>query len=201
MTSTTGDQLLVMNREHFYYCPQCGYSEINKFMFAPTITKTHKTWRGMECSNKELRLIHIGHLFRTDVVRIEIPQLMYGTYEDHSIALSFLYAFLDGISIAYNIERNDINGLLDLNRNGQSYDIIVYDDVPGGAGYIKRLMNRAAITEAVKAAKTKVSQNCCDEDTSCNHCLRNYYNQHYHPRLKRKYALQVINQLEEQFEE
>lgn len=200
MTSTTGDQLLVMNREHFYYCPQCGYSEINKFMFAPTITKTHKTWRGMECSNKELRLIHIGHLFRTDVVRIEIPQLMYGTYEDHSIALSFLYAFLDGISIAYNIERNDINGLLDLNRNGQSYDIIVYDDVPGGAGYIKRLMNRAAITEAVKAAKTKVSQNCCDEDTSCNHCLRNYYNQHYHPRLKRKYALQVINKLEEQFE-
>ena len=154
----------------------------------------------MECSNKELRMIHIGHLFKTDVVRIEIPELQYGTYEDHSIALSFLYAFLDGISIAYNIERNDINGLLDLNRNGQSYDVIIYDDVPGGAGYIKRLMNRSAIIEAVKAAKTKVSQNCCDEDTSCNHCLRNYYNQHYHPRLKRKYALQVIRKLQEQFE-
>lgn len=199
MTSTTGDQLLVMNRENFYYCPQCGYSEINKFMPAQTIVKKHKTWKGMECSNKELSMIHIGHLFKTDVVRIEIPELKYGTYDDHSIALSFLYAFLDGISISYNIERNDINGLLDLNRDGQSYDVIIYDDVPGGAGYIKRLMNRSAIIEAVKAAKAKVSQNCCDEDTSCNHCLRNYYNQHYHPRLKRKYALQVINKLEEIF--
>ena len=197
MSSTTDDQLLIMNREYFYYCPQCGYSEITKYMFTQTYSKPHKTWRGMECNNKELRLINIGHLFKTDVIRIEIPALRYGTYEDHSIALSFLYAFLDGISIAYNIERNDINGLLDLNRNGLSYDIIVYDDVPGGAGYIKRLMDREAVIEAIKAAKSKVSQNFCDEDTSCNNCLRNYYNQHYHPRLKRRYALQIIGEIEQ----
>lgn len=199
MTSTTDDQLLIMNREFFYYCPQCGYSEITKTMFAKTRSKAHRTWNGMECNNKELRLINIGHLFKTDVIRIEMPDLHSDSYEDHSIALSFLYAFLDGISIAYNIERNDINGLLDLNRNGLSYDIIVYDDVPGGAGYIKRLMNRSAIIEAIQEAKRKVSQNCCDEDTSCNNCLRNYYNQHYHARLKRRYALQVINTLEEKF--
>lgn len=195
MTSTTDDQLLVMNRKHFNYCPRCGYSEISKIVLAKTIKKPHKDWRGYECANTEMQLISLGHLFKTDAVRIEMPALRYGSFEDHSAALSFLYALLDGISIAYNIERTDIGGLLDLNARGNAYDIIIYDDVPGGAGYMKRLMDEDAIIAAIKAAKAKVSQNCCDEDTSCNHCLRNYYNQHYHPRLKRKYALRVIAQL------
>ena len=44
------------------------------------------------------------------------------------------------------------------------------------------------LIEAFKAAYKKVNQNCCDENTSCYNCLRNYYNQKQHKFLSRKAA-------------
>lgn len=41
----------------------------------------------------------------------------------------------------------------------------------------------------------KVSQQCFDENTSCYNCLRNYYNQANHSKLKRKYACDFIEGL------
>ena len=110
-------------------------------------------------------------------------------------ALSFLYAFLEGVSNALGIERNDIDGVLELNLEWQSYDILLYDNVPGGAGHVKRLLSKEAIVKSLKAALDKVSAECCDENTSCYNCLRNYYNQSYHNKLQRKLAIDVINRL------
>ena len=115
--------------------------------------------------------------------------------ESYAQALSFIYAFLEGISNAMGIERNDIDGILELNLDLRSYDILIYDNVPGGAGHVKRLVNRDAIISSLRAALSKVSQNCCDENTSCYNCLRNYYNQAYHSRLKRVYAKEILEML------
>ena len=79
--------------------------------------------------------------------------------------------------------------------NQHSYDILIYDNVPGGAGHVKRLINKKAVIIALNAAHDKVSQNCCDENTSCYNCLRNYYNQSVHSKLKRKYARDFIEEL------
>ena len=76
-----------------------------------------------------------------------------------------------------------------------SYDLLIYDNVPGGAGHVKRLVDRQAVVNALKAAHTKVSQPCCDENTSCYNCLRNYYNQSHHSILQRKYAKDFIELL------
>ena len=56
-------------------------------------------------------------------------------------------------------------------------------------------MNKDSLMVALKEAKIKVFQDCCDKDTSCYNCLRNYYNQKIHAILKRKYALEVIDEL------
>ena len=106
-----------------------------------------------------------------------------------------MYAFLEGISKALEIERTDIDGIVEMNLEMQSYDILIYDNVPGGAGHVKRLANQNAIISALQEALFKVSQNCCDEETTCYNCLRNYYNQSYHSRLKRKYAKEFIETL------
>jgi len=193
--SSTDDELLLMNKRPFYLCPVCGYSQIGSNFDSPELTKQHINYRGYECENKLLKKIYLGHIFKTDVARLTIPILKNESPEDYSIALSFLYALLEGISAEFNIERTDINGLVEQNENNISYDILIYDDVPGGAGYIKRIMNKNAIINSLKAAKEKVSQNCCDENTSCYNCLRNYYNQSKHPRLKRKYALMALDKL------
>ena len=110
-------------------------------------------------------------------------------------ALSFLYAFLEGVSNALGIERTDIDGVLELNLEWQSYDILLYDNVPGGAGHVKRLLDKDNVVNSLKAALDKVSMNCCDENTSCYNCLRNYYNQSHHSKLQRKLAIDVIQRL------
>lgn len=106
-----------------------------------------------------------------------------------------MYAFLEGTSNALQIERNDIDGILELNLEEHCYDILIYDNVPGGAGHVKRLMDQTAVINVLKSSLDKVSQNCCDEDTSCYNCLRNYYNQTHHSRLRRRYAKEVTETL------
>ena len=57
------------------------------------------------------------------------------------------------------------------------------------------MIKREAIITSLENALYKVSQNCCDEETSCYNCLRNYYNQSQHNKLKRKYAKEIISVL------
>lgn len=194
--TSINDELLVMNKSSFNMCPICGYSDIVKGkVITPTSLKKHKNYRQFDCSCEELTQVRLGHRFQTDVARFTIPMLCSFTKEDYAIALSFMYAFLEGISIGLGIERNDIDGVLELNLEQHSYDILIYDNVPGGAGHVKRLVEKNAVITSLNAAYVKVSQQCCDENTSCYNCLRNYYNQTNHSKLKRKYARDFIESL------
>lgn len=194
--TSSDDELLVMNKSGFYMCPTCGYSDIVKNgPKTPQTLKTHKNFKQFECSNDTLEYIRLGHKFETDVARFTIPMLDSVDKVSFPQALSFLYAFLEGVSIALGIERTDIDGVLELNLDMQSYDILLYDNVPGGAGHVKRLLSKDAIVSSLKAGLDKVSKECCDENTSCYNCLRNYYNQSYHNKLVRKLAMDIIKRL------
>lgn len=194
--TSSDDELLVMNKSGFYMCPVCGYSDIaKKGTKIPQILKQHKNFRQFDCNCKELVYLRLGHKFQTDVARFTIPSLRSDEKSGYPQALSFLYAFLEGVSLALNIERNDIDGLLELNLESKSYDILLYDNVPGGAGHVKRLLNREAIAKSLKTGLEKVSKGCCDENTSCYNCLRNYYNQSYHSKLQRKLAIDILKHL------
>lgn len=194
--TSSDDELLVMNKSGFYMCPVCGYSDIaKKGQKTPQTLKVHKNFKQYVCNNDELEYLRLGHKFQTDVARFTIPILDSMDKVGYPQALSFLYALLEGVSNALGIERNDIDGVLELNLEWQSYDIILYDNVPGGAGHVKRLLSKEAIVKSLKAALDKVSAECCDENTSCYNCLRNYYNQSYHNKLQRKLAIDVIKRL------
>lgn len=194
--TSSDDELLVINKSGFYMCPVCGYSDIaKKRQNTPKTVKTHKNFKQYACNNDELDYLRLGHKFQTDVARFTIPILGSADKIGYPQALSFLYAFLEGVSNALGIERNDIDGVLELNLEWQSFDILLYDNVPGGAGHVKRLLNKEAIIKSLKAALDKISAECCDENTSCYNCLRNYYNQSYHNKLQRKLAIDVIKHL------
>lgn len=194
--TSTNDKLLIMNKSSFYMCPVCGYSDIVKGKVqTPTILRKHKNYRQFDCHCEDLEQVKLGHCFQTDVARFKIPVLDAFSKEDYARALSFLYAFLEGISNALGIERNDIDGILEFNLEQHSYDILIYDNVPGGAGHVKRLVDCNAVIDSLRSAHNKVSQQCCDENTSCYNCLRNYYNQAHHSKLQRKYAKDFIELL------
>ena len=180
----------------FYMCPVCGYSDIVKHgSTTPQTLKAHKNYKQYDCANDTLEYIRLGHKFGTDVARFTIPMLDSVDKVSFPQALSFLYAFLEGVSIALDIERTDIDGVVEFNLDMQSYDILLYDNVPGGAGHVKRLLSKDAVVSSLKAGLDKVSKECCDENTSCYNCLRNYYNQSYHNKLVRKLAMDVIKRL------
>lgn len=191
--TSTNDELLVMNRTVFYMCDKCGFSlKNNNWIDTPIVDSFHKNYRLYNCENNQLERLRIGHSFQTDVARISTKLVPIIEERAYSRALSFLYAFLEGVSIALNIERNDIDGIIEPVPDKGTYDILIYDNVPGGAGHVKRLVDKEAIVISLEAALAKVSQGCCDEDTSCYNCLRNYYNQMYHSKLKRRYAKEIL---------
>jgi len=194
--SSRNDELITLNENPFYVCPTCGYTKIIKenktFDWKQTVIdkKSHprRYNKNILCNNTLLKRTHLAHVFSTDVVKITVKD-----YFSEEEALSFLYAFLDGISLAFNIERNDINGVFNYENNQTQF--MIFDQVPGGAGHVKRIMAKEYILEALKKALTIVDKHCCEEDSSCYDCLRNYRNQSVHEKLKRGKAKDKIESL------
>lgn len=112
------------------------------------------------------------------------------------VAYSILHGLLKGMCNVLNIEEDDISGCLRYFFNDTThranYSLIFYDKTPGGAGHVRRVINENAIEEILRET-LKIMQQCdCGGeygDTSCYSCLRNYYNQKYHDRLKRLYVV------------
>lgn len=190
ITTTEDDELLVMNETNFFMCNICGYTKIDKTKpIMLNIIEEHLNYKEQQCSNNNLHGLRLGHKFKTDVATIKVKDIL-----DRSHALSFLYALLEGISEQYTIDRRDLDGLIVSNEN-ESYDILVFDNVPGGAGHVKRIMQENEFINTLYKALEKVNQDCCDENTSCYNCLRNYNNQSYHKELTRKSARETIENI------
>lgn len=186
--TTKDDELLIINENPFFTCDECGYTIIDKeHSYLPYINKEHKGIYS-NCNNRQLNKQGLGFAYKTDVLKMVISMPFDKGYNQ---ALSVLYAILEGISFAFDIERNDIDGIYINEDNNQVF--VLFDTVPGGAGHVKRLLDKGEMLKAFEYALDKVSQNCCD--TSCYNCLKNYKNQKYHEFLRRNDAKEFLEEL------
>ena len=153
---------------------------------------------GQPCSGKLSRneSYTLGFKQGTDTLHLKF----YGTShvilpppDDLSFWLSLKYAFLQGASHALQIERKDIDGVLFPEQLGDYWQqtIVLYDNVPGGAGHVKRI--REEIHRVITAALTIVD---CDCEDSCYRCLREYANQWEHQLLKREQVIAFLRMLD-----
>jgi hypothetical protein len=185
------DELLIVNENPFFACPKCGYCIIDKeHEYLPKIQqkKSHKPIYGKEdCQNKILEKIELGYSYKTDVLKLVIGE----SIESENQAISALYALLEGISFAFDIDRNDIDGIFISEDNKNIF--VLYDTVPGGAGHVKRLLNVEEMKKAFSYAYEKVNQNCCE--LACYNCLKNYKNQRYHNLLRREEAKGLLKRI------
>ena len=101
-----------------------------------------------------------------------------------------LYAILEGASQALEIRRQDLDGCLYTSEEGIM--LILFDNVPGGAGHVKRLMDKQNFNDVLKSALSRVKNCSCGLETSCYGCLRNYENQFCHEQLKRGVILEFL---------
>lgn len=193
ISASHGKMAIINNAgfKSFKVCFWCGYTVLG----GADVKSSHvKPW-GDKCGG-ELYKYDLGHEYMTDIL-----QLNFEGYENYDIGFwySLLYALIEGVSAAFDIERNDIDGCLHpYSGNPDSLAIILFDDVPGGAGHVKRIaQDEKSIRKLLQKTYEIMNECACggDEgDSSCYGCLRNYKNQFCHDQLNRK---QVIDFLKE----
>jgi len=173
----------------FIICYECGRSW-NK---APKLKGSHISPYGYNCNGLLHYRIHLGHRFQTDILKLTIqksPEI------NLKVGYSLLFSLLEGICEELQIVRKDLDGCL-FNRNEDINNaIIIYDNVPGGAGHVKRIIESEEIfIKIIKSAINRLETCTCGEETSCYGCLRNYTNQYCHDLLSRGEALGILNQI------
>jgi hypothetical protein len=116
---------------------------------------------------------HLGHEFLTDVVELRFEGPL-ASSSSRQFWLSLLYALLEGAAQSLNIRRDDIDGTLYYHAKNEPPALVLYDNVPGGAGHVKRIADELPIV--FRGAFERVNTDCCGAETSCYECLRNYRN-------------------------
>ena len=167
----------------FWVCFTCGAT------FSERQREKHKTPYGAECSSPLTGPLHLGHTFKTDVLTILFEQPCV-EQKDNSFWFSLLYAILEGTSHGLGIRREDLDGCLYPSEEGML--LVLFDNVPGGAGHVKRLMDEKNFREVLKCTLSRVNDCSCGLETSCYGCLRNYQNQFCHELLKRQPVLTFL---------
>ncbi|WFF74366.1 DEAD/DEAH box helicase [Proteiniclasticum sp. QWL-01] len=184
-------KLVIMNRglkgAGLLVCKYCGFATTN-YGGPPE----HQTKMGRTCSNKYLINTALGHIFKSDVLRLKFPPLSLRQIEEKDAWITLLYAILEGAADALGIARDDINGCMDYSE--EQPVLILFDETPGGAGHVKRIYHK--LDEVLRSAWLRVDGHCnCGEETACYGCLRSYSNQLDHDRLARGLARQYLEWL------
>lgn len=184
-------EISILNRSHFHICHSCGYalSDIETNAFTNVIKKEHKSPSGYPCKNDRLKKYSLGYRFKTDALKMSIDTCL--NYDE---AYTILQAIILSACNSLNIDHGEISGCLQyvLNSYGSSYDFIIYDTTPGGAGHIRRFADEESVSKVLKGAFDKAKNCDCggeEGDASCYKCLRTYQNQQHHDILKRRYVI------------
>jgi hypothetical protein len=174
--------LVSLNSNVYRVCEYCGSA-----VRITQKTRQHTNpMSGLACRGK-LQSLNLGHRFMTDVLEIRFTGAVPA---DPAIWRSTLYAILEGASNSIGIRREDIDGLVEL---GHRPRMMIFDNVPGGAGYTRAISQK--LPNVFAAGLEQVSRECCSPETSCYQCLRNYYNQNFHDTLSRGLAKTFLEML------
>lgn len=187
-------EIAVLNKSDFYVCRSCGYSlsEREAKAYSPLIMREHRKSSGYKCKDKYLNRYSLGYRFKTDALNLSINRSL--KYEE---AYSILQAIILSACRYLNLDNNEIAGCLQycVNQEGPSYNFIIYDTTPGGAGHVKRFKDETTMRAVLSGAYYKAKGcDCGGEvgDTSCYKCLRTYQNQLHHDMIKRNYVIDAL---------
>jgi len=170
----------------FFICEQCGAG----FADQPH-DREHKTALGASCGGP-LQPAALGHQFLTDVVLVEfLPVPAASVVNDGAERLlwfqhSLAYAIVQGASSTLEVPLQDLNVTITSAGAHGRPQIVLYDNVPGGAGLVAQLEDPSRFRRCLEAARERVTGRCgCGPEASCYGCLRHYGNQFAHPYLAR----------------
>jgi hypothetical protein len=164
--------------EGFYVCGDCGAG-------FRRLRTPHETPLGLPCRGR-MSQVALGHEFVTDVIQLRFKGQP-GTEDAVWFAHSIAYALLEGAAAILEVPTADLNATVAYGGDGMGIPpIILYDNVPGGAGLVVKIEDEVTLRTCLNAAYERVAGGCgCDEGSSCYGCLRSYRNQFAHQHLRR----------------
>jgi ATP-dependent helicase YprA (DUF1998 family) len=127
--------------------------------------------------------------FHTDTLQIRFDgsQPAPPTVDNHAFWHSFQTAFVGAAADVLAVPPADLGGTFRSQSEGSlNGELVIYDRVPGGAGYVKRIGDelRNVLQETLnRTLRCRNPQ--CDPEGSCYSCLRSYQNQFKWENLKR----------------
>ncbi len=179
----------------FYVCDRCGAG-------FQKITQPHRSPYDRECHGK-LSRVALGHEFVSDVLAINFllpPSGANGAagsdLELYWTGLALAYALVEGAASVLDVPSVDLHAVIAPSTQTQLPEVVLYDNVPGGAGLVTRLEDPSILSQCFQAARDRVRGGCgCDPSTSCYGCLRSYRNQFAHEKLRRGPCVEYLTGL------
>ena len=162
----------------FYLCGVCGAGFRNR-------QGRHRTPQGQDCRGT-LEQVSLGQEFVTDVLQLQFCLTPQNVTDIGSFSFSLAYAVVEGAAEVLEVPSIDLSTTVAHSEKHALPPIILYDNVPGGAGLVARLEREEVLKNCFQAALKRVEGACgCATNTSCYGCLRSYRNQFAHQILQR----------------
>ena len=201
-------RILITNRgkfgEGFKICLKCGswttMENVEKWK------ENHKKY--CDAGEDDIITAEISTIKSSDVALITVPEEIISSipnpkdlgYKSDSEAkdaflITLLHTILTGLYIQMETSQEEVNGfirrIIDKNENKELYQIVLYETVPGGVGYIEKIKDYWCEIMH-KAYETLYNHEC---DRACYRCLKNYYNQRDHDMLDKRTVRPLLDKI------
>ena len=206
-------RLFILNRgvgkQGYYRCDYCNYMVAvdNCERGLPPRTHDHPE-TGTICKGKinGKKKMGLAHEFRTDVAifRIAKPVPVPATIpvdeqSDYlnNIGITLSEAFRMAVVKLLEIPASEIR--CTYRYDSSALEIIAYDGVPGGAGYVQRIFDSVSVQALLDGtiSALQCSKQC---DSACTSCLCDYSNQRHWDAFERLPVIDFISKLAAEFE-
>lgn len=194
----------------FAVCLECGYSESEEDIGSGRMklpkgfefhAPLHRERGGRACwpegSAPVLRNQILAARQTTDVLLLDMAGCLPGHKQIQALMTSLGYAFLRAAAELLQVDARELGMMLTPGRRG-GWGVVLYDNVPGGAGHVRELLEHAedwlARTQKVLYVSEEHDRRC---DTACLDCLLAFGAQDAAMRglLNRRLALNALEQM------
>lgn len=203
----TRQHLLVTNRgpreEGYTYCTKCGLIEATclvQGIVGSAHRKPYPDTKEPMCPGAATKGMVLGTDFITDVLLVSVrvtkpislrPGLLATDVALRTVAEGLTKAACGKLELeASELQAEYRPALTEAGRVGMEAEIYIYDTLPGGAGFAKRV---GALGLSVFQDALNILEQCADNcDRSCYRCLRSYKNKFEHELLDRHVGASLL---------
>jgi hypothetical protein len=181
----------------FYICRDCGRHQPYD-PFNPAHALPLQKWKDDHrriCSGTPILLV-LGYQFETDCLVLSVPGPKDVSARGSALSATLVTlaeALLAGARSVLELEPSELGAFPRASKEeDETGEIVFYETVPGGAGYLEDLARR--LPAAARAARDRLFGHECGQ--ACYLCLKHYWNQRRHRLLDKNSVRDILGAME-----